>query len=87
MADILNCHFKTFLQKSQRGNKQIRVQQVQIYKNGYITNFYPKMPPSVQFCENGPCLKAAIKRYMIALSDDTKTKFIGEIVFELYAIW
>ena len=28
-------------------------------------------------------LKAAIKIYMIALSDDTRTKFIGEIVFEL----
>ena len=26
-------------------------------------------------------LKAAIKRYMIALSDDIRTKFIGEIVF------
>ena len=32
-------------------------------------------------------LKAAIKRYMIALSDDTRTKFIGAIDFELYAIW
>ena len=28
-----------------------------------------------------------IKKYMIALSDDTRTKFIGEIDFELYAIW
>ena len=25
-----------------------------------------------------------MKRYMIALSDDTRTKFIGEIDFELY---
>ena len=56
MAAILNCHFEVFPQKSQRGNKQIRVQQVQIDKNGYITNFYPEMPPSVQFCENGPSL-------------------------------
>ena len=32
-------------------------------------------------------LTAAIKRYMIAPSDDTKTKFIGEIVFELHVIW
>ena len=31
-------------------------------------------------------LKAAIKIYMMALSDDTRTKFIGEIVFELHAI-
>ena len=28
-----------------------------------------------------------IERYMIALSDDTRTKCIGEIDFELYAIW
>ena len=56
MAAILNCYFEAFLQKSQRGNKQIRVQQVQIYENGYITNFYPKMPPSVHFSENGPSL-------------------------------
>ena len=32
-------------------------------------------------------LKAANKRYMVALSDDTKTKFIGKIDFELYAVW
>ena len=57
MAAILNCYFEAFLQKSQRGNKQIRVQQVQIYKNGYITNFYAKMPPSVHFSENGPSLQ------------------------------
>ena len=56
MAAILNCHFEAFLQKTQRGNKQIRVQQVQNYKNCYITNFYPKMPPSVQFCEYEPSL-------------------------------
>ena len=28
-----------------------------------------------------------ISRYMIALSNDTRTKFIGEIDVELYAIW
>ena len=32
-------------------------------------------------------LKATIKRYMSALSDDTITKFIGEMVFRLHAIW
>ena len=31
--------------------------------------------------------QAAIKRYMIALSDAIRTKFIGEIVFEVHAIW
>ena len=56
MAAILNCYFEAFPQKIQRGNKQIRVQQVQIYKNGYVTSFYPKMPPSVQFCEYEPSL-------------------------------
>ena len=32
-------------------------------------------------------LKAAMKRYMIGLSGDTRTKLIGEIIVELHAIW